>query len=380
MEHTQKTEMFQASSINNDFLRKAMQDIMQEALNASFNRFIGVDKYERSDERHGSRNGSYERGLNTRVGSMTLKVCRDREGKFHPALFERYQRSEKALVLTVTEMYLQGVSTRNVSAIAETLCGFTLSKDQVSDMVKKLDVEIDLWRTRLLVLVYQYLLFDARYEKVRENGCIVSKAFVTAIGITIEGVREIIGCYVFNSESFEDWDVCFKDLIKRGLKGVVYIVSDENAGLKNAAAKNFQGVPHQRCQVHYMRNFIAKLAKNEQQEGVKLLQKVFAAPSKKESLERLQQLRPFLCDHKKEAVFQWLEESIEDALAVYELPEGHRKQMKSTNMLERFNQELKRRSRVVRIFPNEASCLRLLSALCMEQSEEWDGKRYLHPA
>jgi len=363
MEHTKKVEMFQASSSNNDFLRNGMQHLVQDALNAAFDRFIGVDKYERSDERHGSRNGSYERGLNTRVGSLTLKVCRDREGKFHPALFERYQRSEKALVLSITEMYLHGVSTRKVGDIAETLCGFTLSKDQVSDMTKQLDVVLEKWRTRDLVVDYQYLEFDARYEKVREDGRVISKAFVTAIGITVEGMREIIGCYVINSESFEEWDACFASLKKRGLKGVIYVVSDENAGLRAALKKHFQSVLLQRCQVHFMRNFTAKLAKSEQAEGVKLLQNIFAASSKKEALVRIQPLRTFLCDHKKENVVQWLEDSIEDTLMVYELPETHHKKMKSTNMIERFNQELKRRSRVVRIFPNEASCLRLLSAL-----------------
>ncbi len=194
-------------------------------------------------------------------------------------------------------------------------------------------------------------MFDARYEKIRDNGHIVSKAFVVAVGITAEGIREIIGCWVVNSESYEAWDECLKSLKERGLHGVEYVVSDENKGLRKALMKYFQGARLQRCQVHYMRNFIDKLSKSEQSE--------------------------YLLSKKRPHVAEWLEESIEEALVVLDLPEAHRKKMKSTNMLERVNQELKRRSRVVRIFPNDNSCLRLLGALCQEISESWDNRIYV---
>lgn len=360
-----------------DYLRDAMQVVLQDCINKQFDEFMGVKSYERAEGRKGYRNGTYERKLNTRVGTITLHVCRDREGEFSPKLFERYQRSEKALVAGLIEMYFKGVSTRKVSDVVEELCGFKVSKSQVSELVKTLDEELAEWRTRLLSTIYMYLEVDARYEKVREGGRTVSKAAVTVTGITEDGYREIIACAIINSESFEEWDNVFKDLIRRDLKGVKYIVSDENAGLVKAIEKNFQGVVRQRCQVHFMRNFTAKLSSSLKAEGIKLLQNVFAADSKEDALELKTKLTGFLRSHKKEEIAAWIEDDIEDTLAVYELPKKHRKQMKSTNMIERFNQELKRRTRVIRIFPNEESCLRMLTALCMEQSEAWANRRYL---
>jgi putative transposase len=306
-----------------------------------------------------------------------LQVCRDREGRFKTELFERYQRSEKALVACITEMYFSGVSTRKVAGIMEELCGYNLSKSYVSQVTEGMDAGLKEWRERPLNGNYPYLILDARYEKVRENGRVVSKAFVVAIGISEEGVRDVVGCWMVNSESFEAWDTCIRSLKDRGLTGVKYVVSDENKGLRLALQKYFQEANLQRCQVHFMRNFIGKLAKSEQAEGIRLLQAVFAADTKEEALKRVIKVNEFLLSKKKEKVADWLEENIEDTLAVLDLPREHRKKMKSTNMLERLNQELKRRSRVVRIFPNEESCLRLLGALCQETSEAWSGRKYL---
>lgn len=275
-------------------------------------------------------------------------------------------------------MYVNGVSTRKVNGIMEELCGFSISKSQVSELTCKLDFELKKWRERDLTIKYSYLIFDARYEKIRENGSVVSKAFVVAIGITHAGIREIIGCWMINSESNEAWDRCLKSLKERGLTGVEYVVSDENPGLRNALKKHFQSVRLQRCQVHFMRNFISKLAKNEQQEAIRLLKDVFSADTKEEAMNRLKGVHQHLEKRKKTNIAEWLEENIEDTLMVLELPVEHRKKMKSTNMLERVNQELKRRSRVVRIFPNEASCLRLLGSLCQEISEQWSSRKYLN--
>jgi transposase-like protein len=323
------------------------------------------------------RNGTYSRELKTRVGTITLHVCRDREGNFKTELFDKYQRSEKALVLGIIEMYIEGVSTRNVGKVFEELCGFDVSKSQVSNLATKLDADLNDWRMRRLTAIYLYIILDARYEKVRENGRIISKAFVTAIGIAADGKREIIGCWVINSESFEAWDHCLAELKNRGLNDIQYVVSDENKGLKLAIQKRFQGAQWQRCQVHFMRNLMGKIAQSEKATCVTLLQDLFNAPSKDVALERLKPLTDFLRKQKKEAVAQWLESDIEDTLAVYDLPQEHRKKMRSTNMLERFNEELKRRSKVVRIFPNEQSCLRLLTAICLETSESWEDRRYL---
>ncbi len=358
-------------------MQKTMQTVLQNALLMQFNKFMGADPYERTESRSGLRNGSYERHLQTRVGMITLRVCRDRSGQFKPELFERYQRSEKALVLGIVEMYLTGVSTRKVGDVVEMLCGFDVSKSHVSDLTVKIDEEQKQWRFRSLTVIYTYLVVDARYEKVRENGRIVSKAFVTVIGITSDGYREIIGTWIINSESFEEWDNCFYELKERGLVGVTYVVSDENKGLKAAIEKRFQGAQWQRCQVHFMRNFMSKLSVGEKKEGIKLLQNLFAAPSKEDAVQRLSPLKHFLFKQKKENVAHWLEDNVEDTLAVYNLPEEHRTKMKSTNMVERLNEELKRRSRVVRIFPNEQSCLRLLTAICQEISEGWDDKPYI---
>ena len=360
-----------------DFLKQAVQTLIQKALEEEFRKFIGADEYERSNERVGYRNGSYQRQLKTRVGSLNLSVCRDRDGEFSPELFERYQRSEKALVLGIIEMYLWGVSTRNIEEIIEPLCGFSISKSQVSDLASRLDNDLELWRKRSLTDEYMYLVFDARYEKIRENGRVVSKAFIVAVGITVNGQREIIGSWIANSESYEAWDCCLRELKERGLKGVKYVVSDDNKGLRGAIAKNFQDVLWQRCQVHFMRNFIGKLTKSEQKESIGLLKDVFAADTKEEAKVRLKKVEDFLRKRKKEGIWSWLEENVEETLTVLNLPIEHRKKMKSTNMLERFNQELKRRSRVVRIFPNERSCLRLLTALCQETSESWGTRNYL---
>ncbi len=378
MKYTNMEKMWQETLINQpDIVQQMVQKMLQDALVKQFDKFMGADAYQRTETRVGQRNGTYERQLNTRVGMITLKVCRDRAGKFHTDLFDSYQRTEKALVLTVIQMYIDGVATRKVAKAMGELCGFDVSKSQVSELVVKLDGDLEKWRSRPLIVMYAYLMVDARYEKVRENGHVISKAFVTIIGITVDGMREIIGCFTINSESFEEWDSCFQALLARGLRGVLYTVSDENKGLKAALQKNFQGAQWQRCQVHYMRNLIGKLTKSDQHEAMKLLRDLFAAPSKNAALERLKPLTEFLRKQKKEPVAEWLEDSIEDTLAVYSLPEVHHKKMRSTNMLERHNEELKRRSRTVRIFPNEASCLRLLSAICLEVSEEWDSRRYL---
>ena len=360
-----------------DFLKTMIQSAIQKALDMQFAEFIGAGLYERTEERRAVRNGSYQRQLKTRVGSIELDVCRDREGTFRTDLFERYQRSEKALVLSFLEMYLWGVSTRNVTEITESLCGFSVSKSQVSEMTKSMDEKSEEWRNRELLESYKYLIFDARYEKVREAGRVVSKAVAIAVGITEEGKREVLGTWVINSESFEQWDDCIRQLVERGLRGVRYVVSDQNKGLRAAIEKRFQEVVWQRCQVHFMRNFLSKLSKQIQPEAIKLLRKVFAAEDKKTALVEAGELKKYLRSHKREQIADWLDENLEEALGVYGLPQEDRKRMKSTNMLERLNQELKRRSRVVRIFPNEASCLRLMTALCQEYSENWMNKKYL---
>jgi transposase-like protein len=360
-----------------DFLKTLLSENLQSILHAEFNRFIGAGPYERNKDRRGYRNGSYTRFLITRVGRIELQVCRDRDGRFQSELFHRYQRSEQALMLSMIEMYIQGVSTRKVTHIVQELCGVGISKSQVSSLAGELDKNLNLWRQRRLDKAYPYLVVDARYEKVRTTAGVVSKAVMIVVGVSDCGHREILSIQVGDSENEVDWGSLFQDLKDRGLSGVSYVVSDEHKGLVNALQRHFQGVLWQRCQVHFIRNFTSKLGVKDSKNYLYKLQDIFAAPDLEEAHSRKNHLVEELQDIKPQ-IAEWIDEEIESCFAVYHLPEGHRRRMKSTNMLERFNQELKRRSRVIRIFPNEESCLRLLGTMCMEQSEEWEtGRIYL---
>lgn len=361
----------------NDWLKDLVQWIVQELLDAKFSEFLGAQPHERTPKRKGHRNGYYQRQLHTRVGTLTLRVPRDREGRFSPEIFARYQRSEKALVLALAEMYVQGVSTRKVATITEKLCGAEISKDQVSACAKELDEQLETWRKRPLDGEYPCLMIDAKYEHVREAGQVRSNGALIVKGIRANGKREILAVEVANTENETTWSETFFALQQRGLKGVKYVVSDQHGGLVAAIDRYFQGVAWQRCQTHYMRNAKAKLPAKQRPGLGAQLQDAFASVDKSTALCRLQHLvEKYRPNHNEFA--DWLEDTMESTLTVFELPEKQRKRMKSTNGLERFNKELKRRTRVVSIFPNRKSLLRLLSALTMEQSEEWlTGHRYL---
>lgn len=360
------------------FLKTLVQECLQQLLKSEFDKHINAAPHERSSERRGLRNGTYYRSLKTRVGCIELNVCRDREGHFHTELFRRYQRSEQAFLLSMIEMYIQGVSTRKVSNIVETLCGITVSKSQVSELSKSLDSQLHTWRNRQLTEVYPYLVVDARYEKIRTSKGVVSHAVMIVIGISEHGHRSVLSVELGDSENESTWSDVFNKLKARGLKGVEYVVSDDHQGLVNALERHFQGVVWQRCQVHFIRNFIRKMKRRRDiKTFLPLLKDVFLASSYQEAQRRKQILLTQLEGNDNDIV-TWLDEEIESTLSVYHLPAEHRRKMKSTNMLERHNEELKRRSRVIRIFPNEASCIRLMATLCQETSEAWEtGKRYL---
>jgi transposase-like protein len=361
-----------------DFLKDLVTESMQSILNSEFDQFIQAGHYERNKDRRGYRNGSYTRSLKTRVGRIELEVCRDRDGIFQTELFSRYQRSEQALVVSMIEMYLNGVSTRKVSKIVEELCGHGISKSHVSEIAGDLDKKLNLWRNRELDKEYPYLVVDARYERIRTGGRVESKAIMIVIGISKEGYREILSIDLGDSENEVDWGHIFQKLKERGLKGVNYIVSDDHKGLVNAIERYFQGALWQRCQVHFIRNFITKLGRRVAKGYLPLLKDIFSANNKEDAVKRKNHLVDTL-EKVKPSIAQWIDEEIESCFSVYNLPLSHRRRMKSTNMIERLNQELKRRSRVIRIFPNEASCLRVLGTLCMEQSEEWEtGRIYLN--
>ncbi len=350
----------EATGEGEDGLLMLMQNVVQRVLEEELTAHLQAEPHERTEERAGYRNGYKPRTLTTRLGRMELMVPKDREGRFQTELFERYQRSEKALMLSLVEMYVHGVSTRKVKAITEALCGLDISKSQVSRLAQGLDEEIHTWRFRKLEKDYPYLVVDA----------------LLVVGIGADGYREILGTWVADSENETSWSEVFKELKERGLKGVRYVVSDDHAGLVKAIGRHFQGVLWQRCQVHFVRNLCSLVSKKDRFRIIEMLREITVAQTyitarkrMDEAIEGLEKSHP--------RVAQMLEEHGEDILTVYQLPSWQRRGMKSTNMLERYNQELKRRTRVVRIFPNQESCLRLVTALAIEMTEEWLGRRYL---
>jgi putative transposase len=360
------------------FLTGIVHGCLQELIKSEFDLFINAQPHERSSERRGVRNGSYTRTFKTRVGALELTIYRDRQGEFQTEFFHRYQRSEQAFMASMLEMYLQGVSTRKVSKIIETLCGSTVSKSQVSELSKSLDNQLETWRNQKITDNYPYLIVDARYEKIRTEQGVISQAVMIVVGISESGHRSVLSVEMGNSENESTWSDIFKKLRERGLQGIKYVVSDDNKGLVAALNRNYQGVAWQRCQVHFIRNFMMKLSRRDLNSYVPLLKDIFAASDYQEALRRKHLLIDRL-EEKYQRAADWVDENIESCLTVFHLPMEHRRKMKSTNMLERLNQELKRRSRVIRIFPNTNSCHRLMSYLCQETSEMWEtGKRYLN--
>ncbi len=361
-----------------DFLREIVERVLQELLEAEMTEHIGAAPYERSEARRGHRNGHKPRTLRTRVGTLNLLVPQDREGTFSTRLFARYQRNEKALVLALMEMYVEGVSTRKVKDITEALCGTSFSKSLVSSLAGSLDAELSAWRSRpLRAKAYPYLFVDARYEKARVDRRVVSQGVLVVSGVKEDGFREILAVEVADTESEATYQELFRSLKGRGLSGVELVVSDGHEGLKAAIGRHFQGASHQRCQVHYARNLLGMVGTAGRKDLAEGLRGVFAAASRESALFLAEELadrwRP---SHPK--VAEHLEEHVEECLSCLAFPESHRRRIRTTNGLERLNQEIKRRTRVVRIFPNGEACLRLVTALAVEQSEEWEtGRRYL---
>jgi putative transposase len=360
------------------FLREIVERVVQQLLEAEVTEHIGAAPYERSVTRTGHRNGYKPRTLRTRVGALNLLVPQDREGTFSTRLFSRYQRNEKALVLALMEMYVEGVSTRKVKEVTEELCGTSFSKSLVSSLAGSLDSELAAWRDRRLEAdAYPYLFVDARYEKVRVDGRVVSQGILLVSGVRDDGLREILAVEVSDTESEATYQELFRSLKSRGLSGVELVVSDDHKGLKAAIARHFQGASWQRCQVHYARNLLGMVGHARRKELAEGLRGVFAAPSREVALRLASELASrWRRSHPR--VAEHIEEHIEECLSCLAFPESHRRRIRTTNSLERLNQEIKRRSRVVRIFPNREACLRLVSALAIEQSEEWlTGRRYL---
>ena len=361
-----------------DFVRVALEALVQAALEAEMREAIGAEKGERTETRLSYRSGYYGRSLITRVGTLELRVPQDRLGRFSTELFERYQRSEKALVGTLAEMYVQGVSTRKVKAVTEVLCGHSFSASAISAVNKSLDEALRRFAERRLNEPFPDLILDARYEKVRAAGIIVPQAVLIAVAVDGEGRRQVLGVELANRESRSSWRDFLSGLKQRGLFGVEFVVSDDHEGLKAAIREVLPGAVWQRCYVHFLRNALDYVPRKVDDDCLQELRWIYDRRDLAEVrrdiaqwLAKWQAKYPKLCD--------WAEDNIEETLTYYRLPLAHHKHMKSTNMLERLNQEIKRRPHVVRIFPNMERCLRLVRALAVETHENWlEGTRYLN--
>src|SRR5689334_4901836 len=361
-----------------DFLRPLVQELVQQVLEAEMDETVGAGKNERTATRVGYRSGYYGRTLVTRVGKLELRVPQDRQGRFRTEIFDRYQRSEKALVSALSEMYMQGVSTRKAKAITEELCGHEFSASTISRMNQSLDKELEKFAKRRLEEPYPYLILDARYEKVREDGVIRSQAVMIAIGVDWEGRRNVLAVELANRESLTSWKEFCLAVKERGLHGVELVISDDHAGLRKAIGEVFTEAVWQRCYVHFLRNALDYLPRKADNDCLTELRWIYDRRSIEEArqdlaawLKKWSGRYPKLCD--------WVENNIEETLTFYRLPRQHHKNLKSTNLLERLNEEIKRRTLVVRIFPNTAACLRLVRALAVEMHENWiEATRYLN--
>jgi putative transposase len=358
---------------------QAMSILLNEAMKIERAKVLQAEAYERSPERVGYANGYKPKNVKSRLGDLQLQIPQVRgDVKYYPAAVEKGERSERALKISMAEMYLQGVSTRKVSAVLEKLCGLNFTAADVSRATARLDEELEKWRNRPLGHI-EYLMLDARYEKVRMNGSVVSCAVLVATGVNADGRRSVLGVSVSTSEAEVHWREFLLDLKNRGMHGVKLVTSDNHEGLKKAVGSTLPGVPWQRCQVHLQRNATAYVPKADMREAVAAdIRAVFNAPDLEEALRLLDKT----VDKYGEPAARlavWMEENIPEGLAVFAMPEKHRRRLRSTNMLERQNREIKRRTRVAGLFPNEASLLRLVSAILMETSEEWesDEKAYL---
>jgi putative transposase len=363
---------------NPDGLREVVRAVMQEMLEAEMTDALGAEKSERTSTRLGYRSGHYGRTLVTRVGNLELRVPQDRDGRFSTELFERYQRSERALVATLAEMYVQGVSTRKVKAITEELCGHAFSASSISAINKRLDESLAAFAGRPLAEPFPYLVIDARYEKVREAGVVASQAVLIAVGIDWDGRRQILAVEMANRESRSSWKDFLLALRARGLHGVEFVVTDDHPGLKAAIREVLTEAAWQRCYVHFLRNAFDYLPRKHADDCLQELRWLY---DRRDLAEVKSDLATWLAKWaaRYPRLTQWVEDNIEETLTFFRLPRQHHKHMKSTNMLERLNEEIRRRTYVVRIFPNTESCLRLVRALAVETNENWmEANRYLN--
>jgi putative transposase len=364
----------QIASQGFEVLPELIRIVINAAMQAERQQYLRAAPYQHTPDRLGHSNGFKPKTVSTRMGEITVDIPQVREGGFYPEALEKGQRSERALTLTLAEMYVQGVSTRKVSAIVEQLCGTSVSSSLVSKAATQLDETLEAWRSRPLG-EFCYIFLDARYEKVRQNGQVCDAAILLAVGVGPDGKRQVLGVSVSLSEHEAHWRTFMQSLVARGLSGVQLITSDDHAGLKAARVAVFGGVPWQRCQFHLQQNAGAHVPRQEmRREVAEDLRTIFNAPDRhtaeaylSKTVQKYAQNVPTLAN--------WLEKNVPEGLTVFSFPASHRRRLRTANGLERLSREIKRRTRVVSIFPNEDACLRLISAVLMEIDEAWQTDR-----
>jgi len=361
-----------------DGLADAVTVLLNSAMVAERSEYLGAAPYERCATRVGYANGFKDKTIKSRLGELSLKVPQTRDGEFYPQSLEKGLRSERALLLAIAEMYVQGVSTRRVKRIVEELCGMNVSSTQVSRAAAELDELLEAWRTRELGR-YRYVVLDAQYEKVRQGGQVLDAAILIACGVGADGKRDVLGCSVSLSEAEVHWRTFLSELKDRGLHGIELVVSDAHEGLQAARKAVFGSVPWQRCQFHLQQNAGQYVPSMAMRGGVAAdIRSIFNAPDLEEAEHLLGKL---LKKYSKTApkLVKWAEENLREGFTAFSFPPTHRRRLRTTNLVERLNEEIRRRTRVARLFPSEASCLRLVSAVVMEIAEDWQtaDKRYL---
>lgn len=361
-------------------LESAISVLINEAMKIERSRAVGADPWQRTADRRGYANGYKPRTLNSRIGKLSLRMPQVRGGvSFYPSALDRGLRSERALKLAIAEMYVKGVSTRKVTEVMEVLCGLEVTSSEVSRCAKLLDEELETWRNRPIDGI-DYLVLDARYEHVRQDGTVSSCPVLMAAGVREDGHRTILGVSVSLSEAEVHWRGFLSSLRQRGLHGLKMITSDDHEGLKAALRAVFHGVPWNRCHAHLQRNAVAYVPKLHMRAAVaEDIRSILTAPNRNEA-ERLLALAVNNYENNASRLAAWLGDNLPQGFTVFMLPPRHPRRLRTTNMLERVNKEIKRRTRVASLFPNEASLLRLVSAVLMEISEEWEtGNLYLKP-
>lgn len=367
------------SSNLDDILKSTMVLVLNEYMKEEQKNYLNAQSYERSNERRDYRNGYYERELLMNIGNVTLRVPRTRSGEFHTSAFEKYQRSDQGFLLALVEMVVNGVSTRKVTNVVKQLCGENVSKSFVSSLTKKLDPAVKEWANRSLEDVYfPYIFVDAMYIKIREHERVVSKAIYIATGIREDGRRQVLGFEVDHEESYEAWKDFLHRLRSRGLQSPKLVISDAHPGLKKAIQRVFIGASWQRCTVHFKKNVIDKIPKKGMQEAKNDFKRIYEASSQQEARTLKDAfIEKYKEESKLEKAIETLEEGFEDTIQYLVEPHHRHQFIRSTNSLERLNQEVRRRERVIRIFPNTNSAYRLVGAILMDYEEEQKKKRVL---